>query len=180
VVNIIPYPSPNFNDRPEGAKIDYIIIHYTDMETMQASLARLCDPVYEVSSHYAIDEDGTIYQLVDDAKRAWHAGKSSWMGVENLNHYSIGIELQNRGYHCGYAVTGVWPEFPDTQINSLKELLKNLMHTYSIPAEHILGHQAICPGTKIDPGPAFPWGALKDLGCRPHTDSGKIIKKYNQ
>lgn len=164
MLKITAYPSANFNDRPAGAKIDYIILHYTDMESMQASLNRLCDPVYEVSSHYAIDEDGTIYQLVDDDKRAWHAGKSSWMGVENLNHYSIGIELQNKGYHCGYAVTGVWPEFPDTQLHSLKELLKFLMQKYAINPQHVLGHQDICPNTKIDPGPAFPWTALKDLG----------------
>lgn len=164
MLKIIPYPSANFNDRPDGAKIDYIILHYTDMENMQESLARLCDPVYEVSSHYAIDEDGSIYQLVDDAKRAWHAGKSSWNGVENLNHYSIGIELQNKGYHCGYEVTGIWPKFPDEQINALKELLKYLMEKYNINPNHVLGHEDICPGRKIDPGPAFPWCTLKDLG----------------
>ena len=94
MLKITAYPSANFNDRPAGAKIDYIILHYTDMESMQESLNRLCDPVYEVSSHYAIDEDGTIYQLVDDAKRAWHAGESLYQGKSGCNDFSIGIELE--------------------------------------------------------------------------------------
>ncbi len=176
MLKIIDYPSVNFNDRPEGAKIDYVILHYTDMDSMQSSLDRLCDPVYEVSSHYAIDENGTIYQLVDDSKRAWHAGKSSWMGVENLNHYSIGIELQNKGYYCGYSVTGVWPEFPAAQIQALKALLKELMEKYTIHPDHILGHEDICPGVKIDPGPAFPWGSLQDLGVNRENILGTVNK----
>lgn len=163
MLNIIQHPSLNFNDRPEGAKIDYIILHYTDMLSMSDSLERLCDPVYEVSSHYAIDEDGTIYQLVDDLKRAWHAGKSSWQGIENLNHYSIGIELQNKGYQFGYSITGEWPKFDQRQIDALKKLLKVLVKKYSIPFDHVLGHQDICPETKLDPGPAFPWNEIKEF-----------------
>ena len=75
-MNIISHPSPNFNDRPNESVIDTVVIHYTDMEDSRVSLERLCDPKAEVSSHYLIDEDGTIYQLVADEKRAWHAGVS--------------------------------------------------------------------------------------------------------
>lgn len=164
MLDITQYPSHNFNDRPKNTKIDYIILHYTDTLTMQDALDILCDPKAEVSSHYAIAEDGMLYQLVDDSKRAWHAGLSKWKGVENLNNNSIGIEIQNKGHHFGYAVTGTWPEFPKIQIDNLKQLLKHLMQKYTIAPQHILGHEDIAPGRKIDPGPAFPWHELLELG----------------
>lgn len=162
MLNIIPYPSPNFNDRPEGIAIDCVVLHFTDVATMEEALQILTDPKRKVSSHYAIDEDGTIYQLVDDEKRAWHAGSSSWKGQDNVNHFSIGIELQNGGYHAGYALRGVWPPFPENQINALKELLKMLRAKFSIPLERIIGHEDIAPGRKIDPGPAFPWNKIRE------------------
>ncbi len=161
MLKIIPYPSPNFNDRPKDAKIDCVVLHYTDVATMEEALQLLTDPAREVSSHYAIDEDGTTYQLVDDEKRAWHAGPSSWEGQDNVNHFSIGIELQNGGYFAGYALTGVWPKFPDAQIDALKKLLDQLMEKHPITFNRIIGHEDIAPGRKIDPGPAFPWEKVR-------------------
>ena len=161
MLKIIPYPSPNFNERPDGAKIDCVVLHYTDVATMKEALQILTDPKREVSSHYAIDEDGTVYQLVDDEKRAWHAGPSSWEGQDNVNHFSIGIELQNGGYLAGYALTGEWPMFPGVQIDALKELLAQLIAKHSIPLNRIIGHEDIAPGRKIDPGPAFPWEKIR-------------------
>jgi N-acetylmuramoyl-L-alanine amidase len=162
MIKIVSYPSANFNDRPVGTVINCIVIHYTDVATMKEALQILTDPACEVSSHYAIDEDGTIYQLVADEKRAWHAGPSSWGGQDNVNHFSIGIELQNGGYHAGYALTGEWPKFPDPQINALIQLLKQLRAKFPIPLNRIIGHEDISPGRKIDPGPAFPWNKVRE------------------
>lgn len=164
ILQVIDYPSPNFNERPNGYSIDCIVLHYTDTSTLQEALDILTDPKCEVSSHYVIDEDGTIYRLVDDEKRAWHAGKSHWQGRDNVNHFSIGIELQNGGYHAGYALQGTWPEFSKPQIASLKNLLRHLIAKFSIDPSNIIGHSDVAPGRKIDPGPAFPWHELEDFG----------------
>lgn len=167
ILEIIDYPSVNFNDRPAGYEVDCIVLHYTDVATLKETMDILTDPKREVSSHYVIDEDGTIYRLVADEKRAWHAGPSSWLGRDNVNHFSIGIELQNGGYHAGYAITGVWPEFAKPQIVALKQLLRYLIEKFAIDPNRIIGHEDIAPGRKIDPGPAFPWHELKELGvCR--------------
>lgn len=184
MVKIISHPSVNFNDRPAGTVIDCVVLHYTDVATLQETFDILMDPKREVSSHYVIDIDGTIYQLVPDEKRAWHAGPSNFKGRENVNHFSIGIELQNGGYYAGYALTGVWPLFPDDQINALKSLLKILMEKFPITLDRIVGHEDIVPNDRkidlstiipgqplpqdcrIDPGPAFPWHALQELGIK--------------
>lgn len=164
ILQAIDYPSPNFNERPNGYSIDCIVLHYTDTPTLQEALDILTDPKLEVSSHYVIDENGTIYRLVDDEKRAWHAGQSNWQGRDNVNHFSIGIELQNGGYHAGYALQGTWPEFAKPQIASLKSLLRHLIAKFSIDPCNIIGHSDVAPGRKIDPGPVFPWYELEELG----------------
>ena len=156
-MKIIEYPSVNFNDRPSGYNVDCVVIHYTDVANINEALAILTDPKKEVSSHYVIDEDGTIYRLVEDEKRAWHAGSSNWLGRDNVNNFSIGIELQNGGYHAGYVLTGVWPEFPKVQIEALKQLLQRLIEKFKIDPDQIIGHEHVAPNRKIDPGPAFPW-----------------------
>ncbi len=180
MVKIIPYPSVNFNDRPEGTTIDCVVIHYTDVATLQETFDLLTNPKREASCHYLIDVDGTIYQLVADEKRAWHAGPSSLMGCDNVNHFSIGIELQNGGYYAGYALTGFWPPFPDDQIDALNQLLLKLMKKFPITPDRIVGHDDIVPDhrkidlthiipgqplpddCRIDPGPAFPWEKVRE------------------
>lgn len=165
MIKIIQYPSPNFNERPIAATIDSAVLHYTDVASLEEALQILTDPNRDlrVSCHYVIDVDGSIYQLVADEKRAWHAGVSSLDGRENVNDFSIGIELQNGGYYAGYALTGEWPEFPDLQITALKELLECLMAKFPITYERIVGHEHIAPQLKIDPGPAFPWEKIKKI-----------------
>ncbi len=163
MLNFISYPSPNFNERPSDTKIDCVVLHYTDVATLEEALQILTDSKREsrVSSHYVIDEDGTIYQLVDDEKRAWHAGVSSLQGQNNVNDFSIGIELQNGGYYAGYALTGIWPKFPDAQIEALKKLLNRLMAKFPITLDRVVGHEHIAPDLKIDPGPVFPWEKIR-------------------
>ena len=93
---LVERPSPNNDARPPGQAIDMLVLHYTGMSSAEAALDRLCDPGARVSSHYLIDEDGTVYRLVPEARRAWHAGVSSWAGDSDVNDRSLGIELANR------------------------------------------------------------------------------------
>lgn len=146
------FASPNYNDRPNH-KIDFIIIHYTEMNFADA-LQKLCQPLGEVSCHYLIKEDGEIFRLVKDEKRAWHAGKSYWAGRENINDCSIGIELDNLGDR----------PFKEKQIESCIALCKNLIERHNINPKNILGHQDIAPERKIDPGIYFDWHRLAQNG----------------
>lgn len=148
------FPSPNHGERRLGPP-DMIIIHYTGMQTCAAARARLCDPAAEVSAHYLIDLDGTVEQLVDENRRAWHAGVSEWGGETDINSRSIGIELVNRGHGPDYH------PFPEPQMTSLEALIQSIRARWTIPPENIIGHQDIAPGRKIDPGPKFDWTRLK-------------------
>jgi len=151
--------SPNFNDRRDGKTPEYIILHYTDtLSTEEALDQYLCNPNAEVSAHYVIEKNGNILQLVEEEKRAWHAGKSEWRGETDMNSASIGIELVNPGHTYGLE------PFPDTQIESLITLCQAIMQRLNIPPENVLGHEDIAPGRKIDPGPLFPWEALVEQG----------------
>ncbi|MEI8295603.1 MAG: N-acetylmuramoyl-L-alanine amidase [Alphaproteobacteria bacterium] len=148
-LNILWHPSPNYTERERA--IDMIVIHYTEMESAAAALARLCDPVTEVSAHYLIDEGGQITQMVADEHCAWHAGESFWEGQTSLNHNSIGIELDNKGNE----------PFTEAQMQSLEHLLAALIARHRIPPQRIVGHSDIAPGRKVDPGPFFDWGRLR-------------------
>lgn len=135
-----------------------LIIHYTGMRTGAEALARLCDPQAEVSAHYLIEEDGRIFQLVPDDRRAWHAGASFWAGDRDINSRSIGIELVNPGHEFGYR------PFPDAQMRALTALAGSLVRAHAIPARHVLGHSDIAPARKQDPGEKFDWRALAMAG----------------
>ena len=155
---MIQQPSPNFNDRPAGIEIDMLVLHYTGMRTANEALDRMCDPVAEVSAHYMIDEDGQVYQLVGEEKRAWHAGVSSWRGNSNINDRSIGIELANPGHEFGYRA------FPAVQFNMLVKLAKEILVRNSIPTRNTVGHSDIAPARKQDPGELFDWAQLASHG----------------
>lgn len=150
------YKSPNFTERRgDHEKPSMIIIHYTGMKTGEEALERLCDPETGVSAHYVIEEDGRLFQLVDENKRAWHAGVSEWQGETDINSASIGIELVNPGHEWGYR------EFMEPQIEVLIELCCGLVAKYDIPLERVLGHEDVSPGRKQDPGELFPWDRLR-------------------
>lgn len=155
---IISRPSPNFNDRPAGKKPDMILLHYTGMPTAADALQRLCDPAAKVSSHYVIDEDGAIYQLVDESRRAWHAGVGYWAGETDINGISIGIEIVNPGHEFGYR------PFPPAQMESVARLCADIMKRHAIVQRRILGHSDIAPMRKTDPGELFDWRFLADRG----------------
>ena len=155
---IIDHPSPNFGDRPAAKNLDMLILHYTGMKTAEESLARMCDPEAAVSAHYLIDEDGTLYRLVDETKRAWHAGVSHWACETDINSCSLGIELQNPGHEFGYRA------FPDAQMAALTALCADIVSRHAIPAERVLGHSDVAPTRKEDPGELFDWRNLADAG----------------
>ncbi len=172
---IVDRPSPNFNERREGAPIDLIILHYTGMPTAEGALARLCDPAAKVSAHYTIDEDGTVYRHVAEAKRAWHAGASFWAGAREVNDRSIGIELVNPGHEFGYRA------FPESQIAALIELGRGIVKRHPIPPKRVLGHSDVAPKRKIDPGELFPWPRLAAEGLgvwmkNPRVDFSRAVQ----
>jgi len=151
--------SPNYSNKTRRFNsIKFLIIHYTGMQSMRASILRLLSLKSKVSCHYLINRNGKIVQMVEDNKVAWHAGKSKWKNYKNLNNNSIGIELVNKGHKLGYQ------NFPQKQIRSLIKLIFVLKKKYKIKPYNILGHSDIAPLRKIDPGEKFPWSQLNKSG----------------
>jgi N-acetylmuramoyl-L-alanine amidase len=151
-------PSPNCDDRPIDTPIDMLVLHYTGMPSGAAALERLRDPAAQVSAHYLIEEDGTVFALVDEQRRAWHAGVSSWRGHSNINARSIGIELVNPGHEFGYR------PFPPEQMAALAELALGILSRHPIPARNVVGHADVAPLRKEDPGELFNWAELAKQG----------------
>ena len=150
--------SPNFGARREDVEITTIILHYTGMSDAQKACDWLCNEESQVSSHYLVDEAGSIVQMVDEACRAWHAGVSSWHGDEDLNSASVGIEIQNLGHFMGY------PDFPRVQMEAVAALCLELIKRYRIKPLNILAHSDVAPGRKVDPGEKFDWAYLHSQG----------------
>ena len=150
--------SPNYNDRPQDTPIDMLVLHYTGMESCDAALTRLCDPNAQVSAHYVIDQDGTVHRLVDEDKRAWHAGVAWWRGAMDVNGRSIGIELVNPGHEFGYR------PFPEAQMLALEGLAGAILKRHAIPPRNVIGHADAAPDRKLDPGELFDWKRLAAAG----------------
>lgn len=142
--------SPSFNDR----RANFVVIHYTASSEAVQALATLTDPQSDVSAHYLIEPDGKTVQLVDERRRAWHAGVGRWGQDTDLNSSSIGIELVNDGK----------APFPDAQVNALIGLLRAVRARNRIPPSHVIGHADLAPTRKADPGPLFPWRRLAQAG----------------
>lgn len=156
MVQIIAAPSPNFNER--RAPPDMLVLHYTGMQTGEAALARLCDAEAQVSAHYLVEEDGRIFGLVPEERRAWHAGRGVWQGQDDCNAASIGIEIVNPGHEFGYRA------FPDAQIEALIALIGDIRERWTISDSRIIGHSDLAPERKDDPGELFPWKRLAEAG----------------
>jgi N-acetylmuramoyl-L-alanine amidase len=152
-------PSPSADERKDGRPPDIILLHYTGMQTGEAALARLTTSASRVSAHYVVFENGRIVQCVQEDKRAWHAGESSWAGETDINSRSIGIEIVNPGHEFGYSV------FPLRQTAAVISLCKSIITRRGpISAERILGHSDVAPARKQDPGEKFPWELLSESG----------------
>lgn len=156
-IQFIESPNQSFRKR---VNIDMIVIHATAGESFEGAVKWLTNPKSGVSAHYCIDKDGKIVQLVKEAKKSWHAGKSVWGEEDNLNENSIGIELVNKNDDKD--------PYPILQIDSLAKLIVDIQAYYNlISDDRIVGHDQISPGRKTDPGLNFPWVYL-----------GVLIEKY--
>jgi N-acetylmuramoyl-L-alanine amidase len=149
-------PSPNHG--PRAGAIDMLVLHYTGMKSAEEALDRLCDPAAAVSAHYLIEEAGTLWRLVAEERRAWHAGVSSWRGRSDINDASIGIELANPGHEWGYC------PFPEAQMAALEGLCCDILARHAIPPRHVLAHSDVAPQRKQDPGELFDWPRLARAG----------------
>lgn len=148
------FPSPNHGERRGAVQPSFVVIHYTAMGSCHAARERLCDPAAEVSAHWLLSADGRAEQLVDEARRAWHAGAGAWRGVTDVNSHSIGIELANSGRE----------PFSEPQMARLEELLGAMFARWPIVPEGVIGHSDMAPDRKADPGPRFDWRRLARQG----------------
>jgi N-acetylmuramoyl-L-alanine amidase len=149
-------PSPNHDERPQ--RIDMLVLHYTGMRSGAEAIARLRDPASRVSSHYVVEEDGAVFRLVAEERRAWHAGISHWRGATLLNGRSIGIEIVNPGHEFGYR------PFPALQMAAVCDLCLGVIARHGIAARDVVAHSDIAPDRKEDPGELFDWRGLADNG----------------
>lgn len=147
-------PASCFGDRASGARIELIVIHYTAMENAEAALERLCGSEFEVSAHYLVGRDGTVFRMVPEDKRAWHAGAGSWAGRGDVNSRSIGIELDNDGVS----------QFAEPLMEKLEILLAEILDRHALPPWAVIGHSDMAPGRKRDPGRHFNWRRLAEKG----------------
>lgn len=163
---MIDAPSPNQDDRPDDVPIDMLVLHYTGMRSGAEAIARLRDPAAKVSSHYVVEEDGAIFRLVPEHRRAAHAGVSHWRGHSALNARSIGIEIVNPGHEWGYRA------FPALQMAAVCDLCLEILARHPIPPRNVVAHSDIAPDRKQDPGELFDWEGLarNGVGLWPDSD----------
>lgn len=175
--------SPNYNKRPDNLTIDTIIIHNISLPPnefgvcgsdgvhyVKALFTNQLDwdahPYFqtiqgaEVSAHLFIERDGAITQFVNFAERAWHAGRSSYLGRPECNDYSIGIELEGSDF----------VSFTSVQYDTLASVIAALYDAYPKTRRHLTGHSDIAPGRKTDPGDYFDWAKLRGLVARKLND----------
>jgi N-acetylmuramoyl-L-alanine amidase len=154
-LEILDAPSPNHGDRL--LPISMIVLHYTGMESGEAALARLRDPGAQVSAHYLVEEDGRVFRLVSEDRRAWHAGRGQWRGITDVNSASIGIEIVNPGHEHGYR------PFTPEQMGALIPLVADIKERHGVTRGNVVGHSDVAPARKQDPGELFNWHALARL-----------------
>jgi N-acetylmuramoyl-L-alanine amidase len=158
----------------QDSRVQFLVLHFTSSDFPNA-LRELTTGA--VSSHYLVrDHPPTVYRLVDESRRAYHAGLSSWKGQTQLNASSIGIEIVNGGFK-GSRETGAWQDYPSEQMDVVLELVKDIVKRHDIRADRIVGHSDIAPQRKVDPGPKFPWKRLADAGLIAWPDAATIAAR---
>jgi N-acetylmuramoyl-L-alanine amidase len=169
-------PSPNHGERAGGRHPDMILLHYTGMVSAESALELLKARGSDVSAHYFVFEDGRIIQLVQESRRAWHAGNAVWAGETDINSASIGIEIVNPGHDHGY------PDFSKRQIAAVTTLCRSILTRNTIPPVRVLAHSDVAPARKQDPGEKFPWRTLYDSGVghwvkpAPIMEFGQVLR----
>ena len=144
------------------------MLHYTGMRTGRAAIERLRDPAAKVSSHYVVEEDGAVFRLVPEERRAWHAGVSHWRGRQGLNDRSVGIEIVNPGHEFGYR------PFPALQMAAVCDLCLEIIARHPVAPWDVVGHSDVAPDRKQDPGELFDWEGLaaNGVGLWPAAEAG--------
>jgi N-acetylmuramoyl-L-alanine amidase len=161
----------------QDSRVQFLVIHFTS-EDFDISLRTLTAGQAAVSSHYLVAENPpTIYRLVDEGKRAWHAGVSSWRRTTQLNASSIGIEIVNLGDNGSPPGSMVFHDYPAAQIDAVVALVKDIVKRHDIRPENIVGHSDIAPQRKVDPGPRFPWKRLADEGLIRWPDAAAVAQR---
>ena len=158
--------------RAQDSRVLFLVLHYT-VGNFESSLRTLTEG--EVSSHYLLSDASPprIYRLVDEDRRAWHAGNSAWQGHRQVNASSIGIEIVNPGPRWGSGGRDYMP-FPEAQIDALIPLVRDIAQRHGIRGDRIVGHSDVQPQSKFDPGPMFPWKRLADAGLIPWPDAAQV------
>lgn len=160
----------------QDSRAQFLVLHYT-AEDLKTSIEILTKQ--DVSAHYLVTDElpPRVYRLVDENKRAWHAGLSSWRGQTQLNASSIGIEIVNPGMLKLGDGSAYWPPYGDAQMDLVIELVKDIVARHQIRPERVVGHSDIAPQRKPDPGPRFPWKRLADLGLVPWPDAARVAEQ---
>ena len=180
ILEVVDHLSPNHGERAADAVVDIIVIHYTGMADGASALEWLCQPKSHVSAHYLVEENGGVFHMVPEHRRAWHAGVGSWRGHGDVNSRSIGIELVNPGHEFGYRA------FAEPQIAALMALCHGILERHPIPPRNVVGHADVAPARKSDPGELFPWRELaaEGIGLWPSpteagaTDAVALLRAY--
>lgn len=175
-MKIIQKYSSHYDERK--TPIDMIVFHATATNSIEETLEIFIEKEDggRVSSHYVIDRDGTIYQVVSEEKRAWHAGVSAWGDIkEDVNSHSIGIEFQ-----CPAAGERSFIHFSDEQIAAGIDLCKDIMQRYQIKPENVVAHSDIAPNRKFDPGETFPWEKFYQNGLAANPDRRPILNNNRE
>jgi N-acetylmuramoyl-L-alanine amidase len=161
----------SYASRGHDSRVQFLVLHFTSTDFEPALRILTGD---RVSSHYLVRDDPPIvYRLVDESRRAYHAGVSSWKGYTQINGNSIGIEIVNRGDDDPSG----WAPYPDAQMDVVLELVKDIVKRHEIRPERIVGHSDVAPQRKVDPGPRFPWKRLADAGLIPWPDARAVAER---
>ncbi|RST30732.1 N-acetylmuramoyl-L-alanine amidase [Sphingomonas ginkgonis] len=169
-MKFIDRPSPNHDERQLA--VSMIVLHYTGMPDCGGALDRMTSPEAKVSAHYCVDEDGSVYRLVDEERRAWHAGRSYWRGTTDVNSASVGIEIVNPGHEFGYRA------FPDEQVAAVVGLVTRIKERHGISRGNVVGHSDVAPTRKEDPGELFPWEVLARRRLALPSPTRNLIDPY--
>jgi N-acetylmuramoyl-L-alanine amidase len=167
-----PQYDKTYTAKGQSSRARFLVLHYT-VGDRASSLKTLTEQ--QVSAHYLVTDDPkpTIYNLVDETNAAWHAGNSSWKNFTQLNNSSIGIEIVNPGWKD--TPNGrVYAPFPQSQIDAIIPLVRDIVTRHHIAPENVLGHSDIAPLRKQDPGPMFPWKQFADAGLVVWPDAGRV------
>lgn len=170
-----PLVDRSYTSQNQDSRALYIVLHYTVID-WEKSL-KVLTTGGQVSAHYLVrDNPVASYALVDENRRAWHAGASYWAGNTNLNSASIGIEIVNPGF-TDTPAGRVYAPFPQAQIDEVIALVRDIQKRHQVRPDRIIGHADIAPGRKQDPGPMFPWRQLADAGLIPWPDGPLVMLK---